>query len=466
MQDRQKNRGTNGPEAPTASVDEHARGTSLRARTDEIELIISGLTTFALFALPGWLLDRFADFYPHMSVGLAVGADISLMVISGLSYTLAACFLAHLLTRAYWVGLIGLKAVFPDGIDWNRTPGIGPLQRDYYQRHLPDLASAIERADRLAATLFSIIGLIALAVLWVGFVLALAVVAGGLIGSRYGATNAAIQWTALGVMVVMVGLPFLTWLIDTILSRRFRDRAGLRKLVEALTRTYSVLYPQRLILPVQLTLQSNTRPLLFVAVVVFGMIGLIHIGQLNWAVFRSFTVTGEYRYLTSDEVQAGMRSSHYEDQRVSKDRVRLFPMVSSMQQAGAFVPLFLPYHPLRDNIMLDSLCPDHERLSGADCLSRLWQVELNGQPVAARYIGSERLDLGLRGLTTFVSTQGLQPGVHRLNVTWNPSAAASDAPPDDRLSHARVTYSIPFLFAPDYELQLDDEGRAPEATDP
>jgi hypothetical protein len=131
------------PSSDSTSVAQHARAaqpiSELRGRTDEMELIISGLTTFALLALPGWLLGRYVEICPHLSVASAVGAEVGLTVVSGLCYALGACFVAHLLARAYWVGLIGLRAAFPAGIDWERTPGIGPLQRDYYRRYLPDL---------------------------------------------------------------------------------------------------------------------------------------------------------------------------------------------------------------------------------------------------------------------------------------------------------------------------------------
>ncbi|MGB5347857.1 MAG: hypothetical protein WBN23_16950, partial [Woeseia sp.] len=39
----------------------------LRDRTDELELIISSLTIFALFTLPGWLFDSYAGVYTHLS---------------------------------------------------------------------------------------------------------------------------------------------------------------------------------------------------------------------------------------------------------------------------------------------------------------------------------------------------------------------------------------------------------------
>lgn len=102
----------------------------LRDRTDELELIISSLTTVALFTLPGWLFERYAESYTHLSVTLVVSGTSAITLLTGLSYGLGSCFLLHLLARAYWVGMIGLRAVFPQGIDWDRTTGIAPPASD------------------------------------------------------------------------------------------------------------------------------------------------------------------------------------------------------------------------------------------------------------------------------------------------------------------------------------------------
>ena len=56
----------------------------LRNRTDEIELIISGLTTFTLFSLPGWLVDRVAEQLTHLSLSFAVSTNMLLLLLSGL----------------------------------------------------------------------------------------------------------------------------------------------------------------------------------------------------------------------------------------------------------------------------------------------------------------------------------------------------------------------------------------------
>ena len=76
----------------------------LRDRTDELELIISGLTIFALFSLPGWLFDKIGDVYTHLSTSLVIAGTVGTTLLAGTSYGLAACFVVHLMARAYWSG--------------------------------------------------------------------------------------------------------------------------------------------------------------------------------------------------------------------------------------------------------------------------------------------------------------------------------------------------------------------------
>lgn len=54
----------------------------LRERTDELELIISGLTTVALFALPGWMLERYALLYPKLPMPAIAAAELSMAMLA------------------------------------------------------------------------------------------------------------------------------------------------------------------------------------------------------------------------------------------------------------------------------------------------------------------------------------------------------------------------------------------------
>lgn len=444
----------------------NAEQAALRDRTDEMELIISGLTTFALLSLPGWLLDRYADLEYHFSVSVLIAAGAALTIVVGLCYALGACFLVHLASRAYWVGLVGLRTVFPDGIDWSRTPGIGPLVREYYQSRMASLDGAIRAADRFASTLFSVIGLVAISVGWVGMLLLSTLVVAGVVGSYYGAINSALRWATLGMLLVVVGTPILAWLLDSGLGRLWpglRGRAPFRRTVRALVRITWLVFPQRLILPVQLTLQSNTRPLVFIVCFGVGILLVVVGGTQIRQMYFQFTQSTQFTYLDWPDTHEGMRSVHYEDQQAPADRIRFHPTIPAAEQDTGFVRLFLPYYPLRDNPVLDRLCPGEERR--ADCLRRLWQVRINGREVSMeRFLPAQRTDRGRRGLIGYVPLSGVRPGMQRLDVRWNPEADETEIPFDDRYQKMTSDYVIPFLFSPPFEQELEPQTGATPAT--
>ena len=432
----------------------------LRDRTDELELIISGLTIFALFATPGWLFDRIADVYTHLSTSMAIVANVGTTLLAGTCYGLAACFVVHLMARAYWVGLIGLRTVFPTGIDWSKTPGLGPLSRKYYRDTLPDLDTVIQATDRLASSLFAVISMLTLSVLWFGTILVAILVVSGAIGARFGLTNTAMGVGSIVLLVVFIGLPILVYLLDRQLAQRvarLRNSRFFAGLVVLLRRLAGLAYPKRLVLPVQLTLQTNTRPVIFFIALTVSIVVIVAVGNTRAAGWRNFTLSGEFTYLDTTQVQSGFRSTYYEDMPSSLDRLRAWPRIDSFNQGGSFVRLFLPYQPLRDNLVLDQLCGSAEDAANrVDCLRQLWTVSVDGNPVSMMDFGTaERADLGMRGLVGLVPLTGLEPGLRRIEVVWNPGAAEQAAPLDDRYTQVNSTYVIPIAFSPDIEIPLD-----------
>ena len=432
----------------------------LRDRTDELELIISSLTIFALFSVPSWLFDKFADIYTHLSTSLAIASTVGITLLAGTSSVLAACFVVHLLARAYWVGLIGLRTVFPDGINWSKTPGLGPLSRQYYRDTLPDLDTVIQNTDRLASSLFAVISMLTLSVLWFGTILIVTLVVSGAVGARFGLTNAGMGIGTAVFLMVFLGIPILMYLLDRQLASRvprLRDSRIFAGLVRFLSRIAGFAYPRRLVLPVQLTLQSNTRPVAFFGALTLSSIVIVAVGSTRTAAWRNFTVSGEFTYLDTAQVQEGFRSTYYEDMPSPLDRLRGWPRVDSFNQNGSFVRLFLPYYPVRDNLVLDQFC------GGADeapdrvaCLRQLWTVGIDGKPVSmANFEPAERADLGMRGLIGLVPLTGLEPGLRRIEVVWNPSAAEEAAPLDDRYTQPNARYVIPIAFSPAFEMSLD-----------
>lgn len=432
----------------------------LRDRTDELELIISSLTIFALFSMPGWLFDKLANVYTHLSTSLAIAGIVAVTLLAGVSYVLAACFVVHLMARAYWVGLIGLRTVFPAGINWSKTPGLGPLSRRYYQDTLPDLDTVIQKTDRLASSLFAVISMLTLGVLWFGVILIVILVISATIGARFGLTNTGIGIGSAVILIVFLGVPLLLYLLDAQLASRvprLHDSRSFAGLVRLLRRIAGLAYPQRLVLPVQLTLQSNTRPIVFVVALAISIVIIVAVGNTRAAAWQSFTLSGEFTYLDAAQVQAGFRSTYYEDMSSPMDRMRGWPRVDSFEQNGSFVRLFLPYQPLRDNLVLDQLCGSAEEAPDpVACLRQLWSVSIEGTPVSmASFEPAQRADLAMRGLIGLVPLAGLEPGLRRIEVVWNPNAGEEAALLDDRYAQASNQYVIPIAFAPEFEMPLN-----------
>jgi MFS family permease len=455
------------PEAPVKDQQPKAHAATdadamerLRDRTDELELIISSLTIFALFSLPGWLFDKMAGIYTHLSTSLVIAGNLGTTLLAGTSYGLAACFVVHLMARAYWVGLIGLRTVFPGGINWSKTPGLGPLSRQYFRETLPNLDTVIANTDRLASSLFAVISMLTLSILWLGTILIVVLVVSGVVGARFGLTNTGMGIGALALLLVFVGVPILVYLLDAQLASRLprlRDNRAYAGGVRVLRRIAGLAFPQRLVLPVQLTLQSNTRPVVFFVALTLSIVVIVVLGNARAAAWQNFTLSSEFTYLDTDQVQGGLRSTYYEDMPSSFDRLRAWPRIDSFDQKGSFVRLFLPYQPLRDNLVLDELCGSaDETPEPVDCLRQLWTVSIEGTPVAmAGFVPAERADLGMRGLIGLVPLAGLEPGLRRIEVVWYPGATAGAAPLDDRYVEITRTFEIPIAFAPDFELPLD-----------
>ena len=445
---------------PTSSAQSSALQ-RLRDRTDELELIISSLTIFALFTLPGWLFESFSNIYTHLSDGMVVAGSISITLIAGVSYALATCFVVHLMARAYWVGLIGLRTAFPEGINWGKTPGIGPVTKKRYKKVLLDLDTVIQRTDRLASSLFSVISLITLSTLWLGMIMLTTLVVAVQIGSRFGVTNAAIGNAITFLLAVLAGPPLLLWLMDAQLATRFPSVLKSRifvGFVRFLGRLAGLVYPQRLILPVQLTLQSNIRPVYFYLALIIGVATIFVVGNAQFLAWQNFSLSGEFKYLDTTASKTGFRSTYYEDMISPKDRLRAWPRIDSFSQKGSFVTLFLPYQPLRDNLMLDIQCPDAEDSEDrVNCLRNLWSVSIGDKSVSmATFKTAERMDIQMRGLIGIVPLTGLSLIIHDISVVWNPSANEEDALVDDRYTANSKTFAIPIAFAPDYELPLQD----------
>lgn len=425
----------------------------LRERTDELELLVSGLFAFSLLTLPGPILDAYLRASMHVDGLFDYVLHYGYLITAGVCYALAVAFIAHLAIRAYWVGAIGLKSTFPDGIRWDRVPLMGPVTRPFYQRTIGSLGGAIERADRAASILFAYATLIGVVVLWTGILLVATLAIGWLAGSAFSDSERAALIVFGAINLLLMAITLTPSVLDRVVAwREARGQASprLRRLAESILRLVGRLVPQRLIYVVQYTLHSNLPNRGFMAFYIGGV--ALSFAASTWMLAGStqLGLVDSYRVLSEEAVDHGLLGAHYESMRERGDRL---PMIPSDRVADTYLRLFIPHQPRRDNPLAAQRCEGldagrnrgrgHEAAALARaCLARLWTLSVDGQPVPLdNFVPTERRDLGMRGLMGYLEVAQLGTGLHRLELVWN-------AEGDDSGELRRREYVIPFWFTP------------------
>lgn len=428
----------------------------LRERTDELELLISGLLAFALLTLPARLFEAWVGSELHAGGATWYVLQFAFNIGVGLSYALGFAFVVHLAIRGYWVGLVGLKSHFPGGIRWDRLSAMGSVSQRFYRGMIGDLGEVIDRVDRTASVLFAMTILVALTLAWIGVLglglLIPATLIGLLFEDSERATFIAFAVPYVGYLVCGMAI----FVLDKLTMRR-TERAqptqGLQRAVDRLLRVFSAVTLQRLGGPVQFTLQSNLGNRGFSAVYFFVIFVAMVIGGAQIVSSASFSLLSRYRVVTSEAVDHGMLSAHYESMRGPDDVMLRYPMIPSDRIEDSQLRVFIPHRPRLDNARAEQACTalDHGRNdaqgpAAADaavaCLAKIWTVTLDGKPVAlGDFVPMERRDLGMRGLVGYLDLQGMAPGRHDLRLLWNAGGSA-------RGVQRERDYFIPFWYDP------------------
>ncbi len=439
----------------------------LRERTDELELLISGLLAFALLTVPSRLFDLWAGNEIHVEGTLAHGLQFAFTIGVGLSYSLGFAFVIHLAIRGYWVGLVGLKSTFPAGIHWDRLPLMGSVARAFYRDMIGDLSDVIDRVDRTASILFAMTILIALTIAWSGL-LGLVLMLPSMLLSMFFDNGDRIALIVFGVLYLLfIAGSIAIVVLDKVITRRELARRPsplLTRIVRGLLRVLTFIVPQGLIAPVQFTLQSNLGNRGFTVVYLVVLMAALLIGVVHIFNSLNFSLLNRYQVLTTEAVNHGMIGAHYESMRGADDVMLRYPMIPADRIAETHLRLFIPHRPRLDNDLARETCPglEHGRntAEGADaatvattCLASMWTVSLDGTPVSIdQFVPLERRDLGMRGLVGYIDIAGKAPGRHNLKLVWNVGGGDSGL-------HREREYLIPFWFIPSIA-QPSDEHQA------
>ena len=427
-------RGLTPPDPPAPSAERFPYG--LR-QTWELELLISGAVVFALLKLPA-AVD---PVYQRLEVHLAGAGREALFngyyFVKLILYMLAVSFLIHLASRAYWVGLVGLDAVFPNGIRWERLR-YGPITKAVYRERLPSLRSLIDKVDDFCSAIFSC-AFVFVITLALAFPITAALGGAAFLISLSGGVSPGAAFRVL--LLLVLALPLLASLIDRTLGARLAPEALPARFVRSLTAFFYRVYLVPLYGTSMLVLFSNVRkralyPVL--SLVLFGILAFFFVNDLGLG-REKLAALASYEHLPEEPGAREVKPIYYEDQRPEGEVFPRTPSIQSDIVRDPYVKVFIPYSPRWHDPVIARRCPGLKTPEGdvpagpvLRCLASIFRLTLDGRPLPDLELHfSTHPETGVRGVVGYIPTAGLAPGSHLLRVEGVPHPRRKNAPPPE-----------------------------------
>jgi hypothetical protein len=391
--------------------------------TWEMELLISGATVFALMQLPAAIEAIVNALLPRFEQTAAVLIMLPSVYLKSATYALILTFILHLATRGYWVALVGLSSVYPEGVRWDALK-MGPHYLAAIRARMPPLPELIERADNRASQVFGFglgFALVLLAPLvFVTLTAALAYALVEVLGRPE-------EWYT--VWNVMMAITFLPYFFAMLVDRWFGKRLApdglparlLRRLFAGYLRAGFQSFANYPVMMFSSLVGHNRAGFLVGAAV--AVLGAASIAQQMWGEYESRI--GQYGpLLVADEHRSRVLDpQHYADQRDPDGGIAPLPYIPAEIVRGDYLRVFIPYRPSRDNPAVRRHCARVEvRMTDSpdvalECLGEIYVVAIDGVRIADPHF-DRAVDpqTGVRGVVAMLRVAELAIGRHELEI--------------------------------------------------
>lgn len=412
---------------PGPNDDRPSRVPGRTTPTWEMELLLSGATVFALWQIAGAMAPFAAYLLPRLAPQFAsIGGVIYIYLASGV-IMIGLAFVIHLILRAYWVAMVGMHSVFPEGLRLDRLRG-GPLMRETLLARWQDMDAAIERADNRATVVFGLgIGVASVLIPITLAVLAVYLLVAG-VCSALGDVDSA-SW-AFPIVTLALMLPyFVVVFIDRRFGERLDPKGWSYRACLKVFAFFSYLGMGREANPLVTLYSSNVGERRGTVVVMAVMLSTLLIATVTLMGERQQLGIGSYAAFP--EPYRGMPGTvdgrHYASMQ-ERDSDPLLPYLPDPVVGGDYLRLVVPYVPRlhardlercggRGGDLDDRQAEAQRRSSLLDCFGKRFTVTMDGQtvPVGPDWYTDPRRNV--RGLLFMVPAKELAPGRHELVVT-------------------------------------------------
>lgn len=400
----------------------------------ELELLISGALVFSLIQLPGQLDAWFDGVRPRLDEGWFMAAFMAWFYVKMALYALVGGFIAHLCVRGYWVGVIGIEAVFPNGIVWERMRA-GPIMREIQRRRTPSLQTLIDRADRVASMIFG-------AAFGIALMFAYSLIFGGLLVvgsvafSRWVFKDPTKGMLAAEFMLfLLVGPALVAGLVDRRMGDRLAPDSRAARVIHRIGTVSSRFGSNVLFMPLLYTLLTNLRAKRHGTVLMLIVTAFVGLVMVKDVLLPRGVIRGDgYTYLPRGGGAFTVGHAFYAGQRGDDPDASKLPQIQADIIRDPYVRLFVPYLPRRHNPLIARRCPgvpggaavqnDGWREAVLRCMASLHPVTLNGRPLSPAWRFYTQPGTGIRGMVAYIPTAGLPRGENLLTVAVLPDPDA------------------------------------------
>lgn len=425
----------------------------------ELELVISGALIVALFQIPQHLDQFFLNFRYHVSTDIHLAPFMVFYMGKLLIYPLITTFILHFFFRSFWIGLKGLRHVFPGGIQFDKL-GLAPLQ-SRFAREQGDQGRRLENAlDKTCSSLFSVLFITLTLFLWMSVLVGFSIFVAWAVKALF---TLEIGFNTLFIIVFysFLAFIFLPLIIANILDKKLfkndadsADRPGMSRFILGIYKISNIITLSALCAPVLLTFKSHFSSWKAqLGIMAYGL--LFPIGfAVSFFIGQGVLRYDSYMYFPLKGEAQALDYAHYQNL-TDEGAAHHVPTIQSDIISEPYLRLFIPFRAKNDNKRVADQCPDIEparregfyagigeenlseerRVALLECLASVYTITIDDVPTpATQFFFSQHPTSKIRGLQTYIPVDTLGKGQHRLRI---------EKQPEDEKEKPKVYY-IPF----------------------
>ncbi|WP_428665105.1 hypothetical protein [Runella sp.] len=400
-----------------------------------LEFVVSGAAIFSTSFLPELTDQAIASYFENYQLTNDLPDQLfpilAYSFAKSSTYLLIITFVSHFILRAFWIALVGLRAVFPQGINFENIPNTNKELAEIYKKKFGSLDGFIVRLDKICSQIFSIAFVLVLFSLMLA--LLYVVIFLGTVGVRtyfpelY--TKAKPIFMAIALAIAVVSM--LIFLLSS--KEKYREHPLVGKLYKHFIQKSTWLY-MGMYKPIQyinFTFGSNLpRKKYFRAIALIGFLFFgvsIFIYTLKLLDHNGLPYLESRNFYSSGSAEHQLIANYYDNLRQEGERIVIAGIQSDVIEEP-FVKLFITYNKGLDAdlskfcsapTLPDTLKNYKKRIlkdkTRLDCFNQYFKIILNDSTLTPVEFFFEEYHT-TKGLKTYLSTEKCKIGRNTLYI--------------------------------------------------